>query len=136
DHVSWWPKPCDWDIIGQLCIGMHEGPGKVKFLIVAMDYFMKWIDAKAVPTITGSQVKKFIRDNIVYRFGLLGEIVSDNGKQFSDNPFKDCLGEAIKSRLDEGNTNWIEELPHVLWAYRTMIKSSHGDTPFSLTYGT
>ncbi|GJS55493.1 reverse transcriptase domain-containing protein [Tanacetum coccineum] len=31
---------------------------------------------------------------------------------------------------------WIEELPHVLWAYRTMIKSSHGDTPFSLTYGT
>ncbi|GJR03422.1 reverse transcriptase domain-containing protein [Tanacetum coccineum] len=30
----------------------------------------------------------------------------------------------------------VEELPHVLWAYRTMIKSSHGDTPFSLTYGT
>ncbi|GJZ37795.1 reverse transcriptase domain-containing protein, partial [Tanacetum coccineum] len=32
-----------------------EGPGKVKFLIVAMDYFMKWIEAKAVVTITGSQ---------------------------------------------------------------------------------
>ncbi|GJX98208.1 reverse transcriptase domain-containing protein [Tanacetum coccineum] len=30
----------------------------------------------------------------------------------------------------------VEELPHVLWTYRTMIKSSHGDTPFSLTYGT
>nr|GEW65067.1 reverse transcriptase domain-containing protein [Tanacetum cinerariifolium] len=36
----------------------------------------------------------------------------------------------------EGNKNWVEELPHVLWAHRTMIKSSHGDTPFSLTYGT
>ncbi|GJV90328.1 reverse transcriptase domain-containing protein [Tanacetum coccineum] len=35
-----------------------------------------------------------------------------------------------------GNKNWIEELPHALWAHRTMIKSSHGDTPFSLTYGT
>ena len=34
-------------------------------------------------------MKKFVWDNIVCRFGLLGEIVSDNGKQFSDNPFKD-----------------------------------------------
>ncbi|GJV13465.1 reverse transcriptase domain-containing protein [Tanacetum coccineum] len=66
-----------------------EGPGKVKFLIVAMDYFTKWIEAKAVATITGNQVKKFVWDNIVCRFGLPGEIVSDNGKQFSDNPFKD-----------------------------------------------
>ncbi|GKB86576.1 reverse transcriptase domain-containing protein [Tanacetum coccineum] len=64
-------------------------PGKVKFLIVAMDYFTKWIEAKAVETITGNQVKKFLWDNIVCHFGLLGEIISDNGKQFSDNPFKD-----------------------------------------------
>nr|GEY17012.1 reverse transcriptase domain-containing protein [Tanacetum cinerariifolium] len=35
-----------------------EGPGKVKFLIVVMDYFTKWIEAKAVATITGGQVKK------------------------------------------------------------------------------
>nr|GEX47987.1 reverse transcriptase domain-containing protein [Tanacetum cinerariifolium] len=46
------------------------------------------------------------------------------------------LGEGIKARLGEGNKNWVEELPHVLWAHRTMVKSSHGDTPFSLTYGT
>ncbi|GJS68681.1 reverse transcriptase domain-containing protein [Tanacetum coccineum] len=37
-----------------------------------------WIEAKAVATITGSQVKKFVWDNIVCRFGLLGEIVSKN----------------------------------------------------------
>ncbi|GJS45733.1 reverse transcriptase domain-containing protein [Tanacetum coccineum] len=37
-----------------------EGPGKVKFLIVAMDYFTKWIEAKAVATISGGQVKKFV----------------------------------------------------------------------------
>ncbi|GKD33905.1 reverse transcriptase domain-containing protein [Tanacetum coccineum] len=57
-----------------------EGPGKVKFLIVAIDYFTKWIEAKAVATITGNQVKKFVWDNIVCRFGLPGEIISDNGK--------------------------------------------------------
>nr|GEY50792.1 hypothetical protein [Tanacetum cinerariifolium] len=113
-----------------------QRPGKVKILIVAMDYFTKWIEAKAVATITGRQVKKFVWDNIVCRFGIPGEIILDNGKQFSDNPFKDCLGEGIKSRVGEGNKNWVEELPHVLWAHRTMIKLSHDDTPFSLTYGT
>ncbi|GJQ98556.1 reverse transcriptase domain-containing protein [Tanacetum coccineum] len=141
-----------------------EGPGKVKFLIVAIDYFTKWIEAKAVATITGNQVKKFVWDNIVCRFGLPGEIISDNGKQFRDNPFKDwceklcirqcfasvkhpqanglveranrSLGEGIKARLEEKSKDWIEELPHVLWAHRTMIKSSNGETPFSLTYGT
>ncbi|GJW96144.1 reverse transcriptase domain-containing protein [Tanacetum coccineum] len=66
-----------------------EGPRKVKFLIVAMDYFIKWIEAKPVATITGNQIKKFVWDNIVYRFGLPGEIISDNEKQFRDDPFKD-----------------------------------------------
>nr|GEW35883.1 reverse transcriptase domain-containing protein [Tanacetum cinerariifolium] len=141
-----------------------EGPGKVKFLRVAMDYFTKWIEAKAMATITGGQVKKFVWDNIVCRFGISGEIISDNGKQFADNPFKNwceklnitqhfasvkhpqsnglveranrSLAKGIKARLGEGNKNWVEEVPHVIWAHRTMIKSSHGDTPFSLTYGT
>ncbi|GKB17652.1 reverse transcriptase domain-containing protein [Tanacetum coccineum] len=101
-----------------------------------------------------------------FRFGLglPGEIISDNGKQFRDNPFKDwceklciqqhfasvkhpqtnglveranrSLGEGIKARLGKDNKNWLEEISHVLWAHRTMIKSSNGDTPFSLTYGT
>nr|GEV53917.1 transposon Ty3-I Gag-Pol polyprotein [Tanacetum cinerariifolium] len=66
-----------------------EGPGKVKFLIMVMDYFRKWIKAKHVATIMGNQVKKFVWDNIVCRFGLPGEIISDNGKRFRDNPFKD-----------------------------------------------
>ncbi|GKA45394.1 reverse transcriptase domain-containing protein [Tanacetum coccineum] len=107
-----------------------EGPGKVKFLIVAIDYFMKWIDVKPVATITGNHIKKFVWDNIVYKFVLPGEIISDNEKQFQDNPFKDYLGERIKSKLDERSKNWMEELP------RTIIKTSNGDTPFSLTYGT
>ncbi|GKD79076.1 reverse transcriptase domain-containing protein [Tanacetum coccineum] len=101
-----------------------EGPGKVKFLIVAIDYFTKWIEAKPVATITGNQIKKFVWDNIVCRFGLLEKIISDNGKQFQDNP------------LRTGGRNYMEELPHVLWAHRTMIKSSNGDALFSLTYGT
>ncbi|GJU33358.1 reverse transcriptase domain-containing protein [Tanacetum coccineum] len=37
-----------------------EGPGKVKFLIVAIDYFTKWIEAKPVATISGNQIKKIV----------------------------------------------------------------------------
>ncbi|GJV96892.1 reverse transcriptase domain-containing protein [Tanacetum coccineum] len=113
-----------------------EGPGKVKFLIVSIDYFTKWIEAKPIATITSNQVKKFVWDNIVCRFGLPVEIILDNGKQFQDNPFKDCLGEGIKARLGANNKNWLEEISYVLWAHRTMIKSSNGETLFSLTYGT
>nr|GEW62745.1 reverse transcriptase domain-containing protein [Tanacetum cinerariifolium]GEW62750.1 reverse transcriptase domain-containing protein [Tanacetum cinerariifolium] len=139
----------------------HMGPGKVKFIIVAIDYFTKWIEAKPVATITGAPIMKFVWDNIGCRFSLPGEIISDNRKQFRDNPFKDwrkklcirkcfasvkqpqanglveranrSLGEGIKTRLDERSKNWLEEISHVLWAHRTMIKSSNGETPFSLT---
>nr|GEX05400.1 reverse transcriptase domain-containing protein [Tanacetum cinerariifolium] len=107
-----------------------EGPGKVKFLIGAMDYFTKWIEAKAVATITGRQVKKFVWDNIVCRFV---KHPQSNGLVERANR---SLGEGIKARLGEGNKNWVKELPYVLWAHRTMVKSSHGDTPFSLTCGT
>ncbi|GJY23577.1 reverse transcriptase domain-containing protein, partial [Tanacetum coccineum] len=98
-----------------------EGPRKFKFLIVAMDYFTKWIEAKLVATITSNQIKKFVWDNIT------------NGLVERANH---SLGEGIKVRLEERSKNWMEELPHVLWAHHTMIKSSNIDTPFSLTYGT
>nr|GEX80111.1 reverse transcriptase domain-containing protein [Tanacetum cinerariifolium] len=46
------------------------------------------------------------------------------------------LGEGIKARLGGENMNWVVEVPYVLWAHRTMIKSSNEDTSFSLTYDT
>ncbi|GJY25317.1 reverse transcriptase domain-containing protein [Tanacetum coccineum] len=115
-----------------------EGPSKVKFLIVAIDYFTKWIEVKPVAAITEAQIKKFVWENIVCRFGLPREIISDNEKQFRDNPFK----------------NWCEKLcihqcfafikhPHanglVKRGNRSLgkgIKTRNGETPFSLTYGT
>nr|GEW10152.1 reverse transcriptase domain-containing protein [Tanacetum cinerariifolium] len=113
-----------------------EEPGKVKFLIVAMDYFTKWIEAKAVATITADSDNPF-KDwcdklNITQRFASVKHPQSNGLVERANR----SLGKGIKSRLGEGNKNWVEELPHVLWAHRTMIKSSHGDTPFSLTYGT
>nr|GEX18629.1 reverse transcriptase domain-containing protein [Tanacetum cinerariifolium] len=63
-----WLKDENWgrDILGPL----PEGPGKIKFIIVAIDYFTKWMEAKPLAKITGKKVKKFIWENIVCRFGL------------------------------------------------------------------
>ncbi|GKB45338.1 reverse transcriptase domain-containing protein [Tanacetum coccineum] len=100
-----------------------EAQGKAKFLIVSIDYFTKWIEAKLVATITGNQVKKFAS---VKHPQTNGQVERANRS----------LGEGIKARLGEDNKNWVEEVPHVLWAHRTMIKTSNEDTPFSLTYDT
>nr|GEV76593.1 reverse transcriptase domain-containing protein [Tanacetum cinerariifolium] len=56
--------------------------------------------------------------------------------QWTGRKSKPELGGRNQGPPGEGNKNWIEELLHVLWAHRTMIKSNHGDRPFSLTYGT
>ena len=41
----------------------------------------------------------------------------------------------LKKRLDDAKGKLIEELPHVLWTYRTTLQKSTGETPFSMTYG-
>ena len=61
------------------------GKKQHKFLIVAIDYFTKWVEVEPVTTITEAKVISFIWKNIICRFGVLHVIISDNGKQF-DNP--------------------------------------------------
>nr|GEV69643.1 reverse transcriptase domain-containing protein [Tanacetum cinerariifolium] len=95
----------------------------------AIDYFTKWIEAKPVATITGNQCEKL---SIRQHFASVKHPQA-NGLVERENR---SLGEGIKAQLDKESKDWIEEVPCVLWAYRTMIKSSNGDTPFSLSYGT
>ena len=71
--------------MGPLPITMRQ----LKFLVVGIDYFTKWVEVKALATITEKNVKSFIWRNIVYRYGIPRVLVSDNGKQFDNNSFKD-----------------------------------------------
>ena len=41
----------------------------------------------------------------------------------------------LKKRIYNAKGKWVEELPHVLWTYRTTPRRSTGETPFSMTYG-
>nr|GFA53230.1 hypothetical protein [Tanacetum cinerariifolium] len=64
------------------------GPGRVKYLIVATNYFTKWMKVKPLATITGRQVVNFTWDNIVCKFGIPATIIRDNKTQFVNDPFK------------------------------------------------
>ena len=107
--------------------------------------------------------KRFTWKNIITWFGVPHALISDNGLQFDSKTFRsycDKLGitnrystptypqgngqaeavnkvivNGLKKRLDDAKGKWVEELPHVLWTYRTTPRRSTGETPFSMTYG-
>ena len=61
------------------------GKKQLRFLIVAIDYFTKWVEAELVAMIIEAKITSFVWKNIICRFGVPRVIISDNGKQF-DNP--------------------------------------------------
>ena len=62
------------DIIGPMPIA----PGGLKFAVVAVDYFTKWAEAIPLSVITEKNLTKFIREHIIYKFGIPHSLVSDN----------------------------------------------------------
>ena len=62
---------------------------QLKFLIVGIDYFTKWVEAEALATITEKNMRSFVWRSIICRFGIPRVLVSDNGKQFDNDFFRD-----------------------------------------------
>ena len=56
--------------------------GQVKYLIVVIDYFIKWVKAEPLSTITTAQARKFVWRNIFTRFRIPDSMVTNNGMQF------------------------------------------------------
>ena len=65
--------------------------GQVEYLIVAIDYFTKWIEAEPLSSITAAHARKFVWRNIFTRFRVLDSVVTDNGTQFIDQKFRGFL---------------------------------------------
>ena len=53
---------------------------QLKFLVVGIDYFTKWVEAEALATITEKNIRSFVWRNIIYRYGIPRVLVSDNRK--------------------------------------------------------
>jgi hypothetical protein len=148
------------DLLGPL----PPAQGNLKYVVVAVQYFSKWIEAKPLATITSVTVQKFFWQNIVCGFGVPKAITVDNGTQFDAEAFKefcDQIGTKIhfasvrhpesngliervngiimtgimKLIFNQPRGKWPDELIKVVWSYNTTISRSTGFTPFKLLFG-
>ena len=62
---------------------------QLKFLIIGIDYFTKWVKVEALATITEENVRNFVWRSIICKFGIPRVLVSDNGKKFDNVSFWD-----------------------------------------------
>nr|XP_025616244.1 uncharacterized protein LOC112708272 [Arachis hypogaea] len=156
--VSWTFEKWGIDILGPF----PTAPRQVKYLVVAIDYFSKWIEAQPLAKITSAQMISFVWKNIICRFGIPNNITTDNGRQFIDQSFKAFLQnlkikqhfssvehpqsnglaedankvilQALRKKLDNAKGLWAELVPEVLWAYNTTAHSTTKESPFRLVY--
>ena len=66
---------------------------QLKFLVVRIDYFTKWVEVEALATITEKNIRSFVSRNIICRYRIPRVLVSDNGKQFDNSVFRDFFSE-------------------------------------------
>ena len=62
--------------------------GQKKFILAAIDYFIKWIDVEALATITTAKIQGFVWKNVIYRFGIPRLLITNNGRTFDNYTLK------------------------------------------------
>ncbi|KAM0976502.1 hypothetical protein ACFX2C_019412 [Malus domestica] len=136
---------------------------KHAWILVATDYFTKWVEAKSYAELTSKKVCDFMEEHIVTRFGIPKTIRTDNGTIFTAERFKEYMA-SLKIRLEQSTPYypqangqaeasnkvliiifkkmikerpgiWHLKLNEALWAFRTSPRSAMGTTPYALTYG-
>ncbi|XP_043705383.1 uncharacterized protein LOC122655236 [Telopea speciosissima] len=100
----------------------QPAPGGRQFVVVAVDYFTKWVEVEALAVISVAKLRK---TSIAHP--------QSNGLAKTMNKI---LLYGIKKKLETTKGLWVEELPNILWAYRTTTRLATGETPFMLAYGT
>jgi len=134
-----------------------------QYILVAVDYVSKWIEAIASPTNDTRVVIKMFKKIIFPRFGVPSLIISDGGSHFISRQFEnlhqkygvkhrvatpyhpqtsgqvEVSNREIKSILETtvstSRKDWAAKLDDALWAYRTAYNTPIGTTPFKLVYG-
>jgi hypothetical protein len=148
------------DLLGPL----PPAQGNLKYVVVAVEYFSKWIKAKPLATITSVIVQNFFWQNIVCRFGVPKATTVDNGTQFNAEMFKDFCDQIsmkihfasvrhpesnglverangiimtgiMKLIFNQARGKWPNELIKVVWSHNTTVSRSTGFTPFKLLFG-
>ena len=139
-----------------------KSSGVHSWILVAIDYFIKWVEAIHTRQSTNKVVIKFFTENILTRLGIPQKIIVDNGMCFRSNEFAEfCrkygsvvsysspyhlqgngqvessnrkILKIIKRMLDNNKRTWDSKLNLALWVDRIMVKKSTCFSPFNLVY--
>nr|GEV41402.1 reverse transcriptase domain-containing protein [Tanacetum cinerariifolium] len=132
-----------------------------KYILVAVDYLSKWVEAKALPTNDARVVVKFLQ-SLFSRFGIPRAIISDRGTHFYNDQFSRVMikygvthrlatayhpqtsgqveisNRRLKRILErmvwQNCTSWSDKLDDALWDFCTAYKTLIGCTPYKLVY--
>ncbi|XP_051140123.1 uncharacterized protein LOC127257695 [Andrographis paniculata] len=156
-----WPfKAWALDVIGKI----HPASSKQhSFILVATDYFTKWVEAVPLKNVTQKEVIDFVLNHIIYRFGIPHTLTTDQGLMFTGETFIEFLAEfniklhhsspyypqanrlaeaankiviGIIQKIVEGNPRkWHTFLPQALWAHRNSRNTSSGFSRYQITFG-
>ncbi|RDX93541.1 Retrovirus-related Pol polyprotein, partial [Mucuna pruriens] len=148
------------DVIGPIEPKASNGH---RFILVAIDYFTKWVETTSYSSVTRSTVVRFIKKDIICRYGLPPHIITDNGTNLNNKMMTELCEQfrifhhnstpyrpKMNGTVEAANKNlkkiiqkmvvtykdWHEMLPYALHGYRTSVRTSTGATPYSLVYGT
>nr|XP_010314409.2 uncharacterized protein K02A2.6-like [Solanum lycopersicum] len=148
------------DVIGPIEPAASNGH---RFILVAIDYFTKWVKVASYKAVTKKVVTDFVCNNLICRFGVPESLITDNGANLNSHLMKDICEQfkithrnstayhpQMNGAVEAANKNikrilrkmidnykcWHENLPYALLGYRTTIRTSTGATPYLLLYET
>jgi transposase InsO family protein len=129
-----------------IVVPLTTAQGNYKFVVIAVEYFTKWVEAKPLVNTMAAGLKRFFWQNIICQFRVPREITVDNAKQFDCHLFKDFsyqmgVEAAFTSGYHPQSNGAVEKANTLIFTAKRSMESQHLHLqsnqvhPFKLLYG-